>query len=374
MNKLLLSGLLLVPGLTLAQAPVSYTITGRVGQLNAPAKVYLMRGAVLDSATLKNGAFVLKGRTDFPQQADLVLRRDGRRPGRYDNPKEHLRLFLDSGPVTVASPDSLHHATLRGGPVTADYQRMLASRKPLEAKIQALGAEVAKATPAERESPAFAARMQTAGTALMKESMQHDLAFIKANPNSWVSLELLGQTRMMLPAYAEIAPVYAALSPTLKATPLGREYGQLLEGLKATAVGAPAPEFSQQTPDGRTVSLRDYRGKYVLVDFWASWCGPCRQENPNVLRAYQQYKARNFEVLGVSLDDTKSRDKWVKAIQEDQLPWTQISDLQGWQNQAARRYSVQGIPQNFLIDPQGKIVAVNLRGEELHTTLARLLK
>ncbi|QJX47473.1 AhpC/TSA family protein [Hymenobacter taeanensis] len=352
-----------------------FIIKGKLGTLNAPAKVYLVRGmAITDSATLKNGAFELKGTTETPVTADLVFRRKGRLTSMYGQ-LDRTRVFLEPGTLLVTSPDSLAHATLKGGPATTDYVRLTESIKPIIANIQAFGAEAQKATEQQRQDAAYQEQMRGKFEAFNKQIATSYYTFIKANPNSWASLDaLLGLQMLDLPQYNTVGPLYEALSPALKNSPQGREYGELVRGLKAVAIGAQAPDFTQKTPDGKTVSLRDYRGKYVLVDFWASWCGPCRQENPSVAKAYNEYKGRNFEVLGVSLDNEKDRAKWVKAIQDDQLPWTQVSDLRGWENEAARMYQVRGIPQNYLIDPTGKIIAANLKGADLRATLAQLIK
>ena len=142
---------------------------------------------------------------------------------------------------------------------------------------------------------------------------------------------------------------------------------------KTIWVGKPAPEISLPDTEGRTVKLSSFRGKYVLVDFWASWCGPCRRENPNVVQAFNQFKNKNFTILGVSLDRPGQKDAWINAIKEDNLTWTHISDLKFWQSEVVPVYQVGSIPFNVLVDPDGKVVAENLRGNALEQKLQELL-
>ena len=137
-------------------------------------------------------------------------------------------------------------------------------------------------------------------------------------------------------------------------------------------VGSAAPDFTITNSAGETIRLSDLKGKIVLVDFWASWCGPCRAENPNVVNAYEKYKNKNFTILGVSLDDNKAN--WMEAIKADKLNWLQISDLKKWESVAVNAYQIDGIPFNVLLDPEGKIVATDLRGDALQNTLSTLLK
>ena len=141
--------------------------------------------------------------------------------------------------------------------------------------------------------------------------------------------------------------------------------------IKPVSVGQTAPEFELPSPEGKVVKLSDFKGKYLLLDFWASWCAPCREENPNIVTQYHAFKDKGFTVLGVSLDDNK--DAWLKAIKDDKLSWAHVSELKRWDGQVPNQYKVEGIPASFILDPSGKIVAKNLRGAELQEFLSKTL-
>ena len=366
----------------MAQVAQPFTIRGQVNpQLNAPAKAYLFFGdGYRDSTLVKNGQFTLKGQVAAPGKAYVLLSRRGTTHDMVGMGIMHADFkggfYLEPGTTTFTSPDSLKYAQVVGGQLTTEWQELTEIRKPIVQHFKTTYAAYDATPAAQRKTPEF--RQSHAARLAAGHHQRHylDSLFILAHPTSLVSLDIVDGTASTKVDSATARRHFALLAPALRTSQQGQQLTKKIARLRTPvpAVGQLAPDFTLTTPEGQAVALRSYRGKYVLVDFWASWCGPCRAENPNMARVYNEYKSRNFDVLGVSIDVPDARAKWLKAVHDDNLPWTQVLDLGGGAGRAAALYQVESIPQNFLIDPSGKIVALNLRGEALRTALAQLIK
>jgi len=370
-KKIVLIILAILPAFVFAQVG-KYTILGTLGAYNAPAKVYLRymyNGKVnTDSVTLKNGKFKFSGTVgNSPVNGLLMLNAKGTGPN-YDDYKP---IYLEKGTITISGADLIGNAQVAGTKTNEDNERYNLALKPVNDEYDALEARKKAATPDQQKSDAFDKENNQAEKAIEAQEADANKKFIHDNPGSYISIVAL-EGYAYNADYVDIAPLFNGLTDEIKQTDAGKKFAERLPKIKAVALGATAPEFAEADTNGKIINLSSFRGKYVLIDFWASWCGPCRGENPNVVKAFNQYKGQKFTIIGVSLDQPTGKKVWLAAIHKDGLTWTQVSDLKYWDSKTAGLYAVRGIPQNFLLDPDGKIIAKNLRGNDLEDKLEEL--
>lgn len=310
----------------------------------------------LDSVIVKGGKFDFTGTIEIPEMYYLHFKAD----------EKYLGFFVEPGKLTISG--TYDEAKYEGLPTQALYDGLVSELQVFDAQFEEISVQYRDAS--SRNDEATMRAIEDRATLIEKERMDKMLSFVDANTSSVVAPFILYNNIQNL----EIEKVESSMSnidPSIHGSTYFVMLKEQVEKLQQVAVGREAPVFSQNDPDGNPISLDSFRGKYLLVDFWASWCTPCRIENPNLVSAYAKYHEKGFEILGVSLD--RDKNAWLKGIADDNLTWPQVSDLQYWNNEASRLYSISSIPASFLLDPNGVIIAKNLRGEELLAKLAELL-
>ncbi len=340
-----------------------YMITGTVDGVDSIMVYMKKRDAgkwvTMDSANLDAGKFAFSGTIASPEMYYITINEKNVR----------LPFFIENSDIEVTiTIDSTLTTDIKGSATQDVYQEYITLTEPVDEEMSGIYKDYRKAREANDEvglarADSLYEVAEAQKTTLIKQ-------FVKEHNASVVApyLVIRNSYKFELPELEEIS---IELDTNLGGSPYYKRLIDRVDILKSVQIGQPAPDFTQNDTAGNPLALSSLKGKYLLVDFWASWCGPCRAENPNVVEAWKKYHKKGFDILGVSLD--RNKGKWIEAIDKDDLTWNHVSDLKYWSNAAAKLYGVNSIPANVLIDPEGVIIARNLRGEDLQIKLEEIL-
>lgn len=356
-----------------------FILNGELSDIKEPISrvfIYYRIGgeSITDSVEVKKGKYSFNGFLPEPVLARIRAVYPDSANGKKRPPifkRDYAAVFLEPSAIYVTNTDSFSNIIVRGSQSNIAYLQLEEKTKEISAKEEALSKKYAELYRAKDEEGMK--KMEVQFDSLSTGRRKIYKSYLENNPKSPLALFALNQFAGWDINPEEVEPLFSLLPESAQGLPSGRELKEKVEIAKKTGIGRFALDFTQNDTLGNPITLSSFKGRYILIDFWASWCGPCRKENPYIVRAYNKYRGKGFHVLGVSLDQPNAKEKWIKAIHDDNLTWTHVSDLQYWKNAVAVQYGIQAIPQNFLVDPQGKIVAKNLNGEKLEKKLGELL-
>jgi peroxiredoxin len=345
-----------------------YNITGKIA--GADSVTFVLQKRVdgktvrVDSAMVLKGQFIIKGGVvDFPERVNLMAK--GRRAA--------FSFYLENTDIVVTGHiDSLANATISGSKTNDEAKAYNESLKPFNDKNNALYAEYTAAKQAGDK--AKMTEIEKKSDALYAEQVAFSKEYVKTHPASFLTPTLLNSLSLELDA-TEIETFINGLDTTVAKVAIIKDLKARVAVMKTVAIGQKAPDFTLNDVNDKPVPLSSKIGKskLLLIDFWASWCGPCRNENPNVVKVFKEFNKKGLDIFSVSLDREGEKEKWVQAIKDDKLTWTHVSDLKYWSCAAAKLYAVNSIPANFLLDNKGTIIGKNLRGDELYNKVKELL-
>jgi len=349
---------------TIAKASDStYIITGKLDDLKSGIIYLNIYGAEekQESAKIVDGAFMFRGSIQQPVQAVLSIK------GKPD----YFTFYIEPDTINISGRgNSLKELVVSNSPLNEDDKLLKQRFEPVtrweeaERKVYEEAANAKNITVLDS--------LDEVDFKILQGKRKIVASFVKDHPHSLRSAMAIADNYVYYAESDEVEPLYNLLDTDIKNTSKGKEIKQMIEVYKTVAIGMIPPDITQVTTEGKLMSLSSLKGRYVLVDFWASWCGPCRRENPNVVKIYNQYKDKGFDIFTVSYDSKK--DKWEKAIKDDALTWYHVSDLKGWKNATSDLYGIKAIPSNLLVNKDGRIIAKNIFGKKLSDKLAEVIK
>lgn len=374
MNIRIIIGAILLFSVSFCMGQDRFEISGKLSGVGNDKRILLSYintegKKATDSALVKNGQFELKGTTAFGNKAQLELRALKRDTAKRQTGSDFQEFYLENGRYTVNGKDNVATTSISGTQAQADFIEFSRVFGEPYKKYYTLVKPYMLAR--QNKDSVEMKRLSDVIVPLMAHIESVLDSFIFAHPDSYVALDVTNQYRTSVINPATFDKYYKPFSKRVMASFTGKKLTEKYEKAKQIAIGKPV-DFTQTDKNGVEFRLSSLRGKYVLIDFWASWCKPCRAENPHLLKAYNQLKDKNFEIVSVSLDDKKLN--WLTAVQQDGMPWIQVSNLEGFKTGIAVKYGISAIPQNFLINPEGIIIAKDLRGENVNEKIAKLIK
>ncbi len=369
--KQFLTAIIILSILGCQKDPEGYSISGKIKNVENGKMVYLSeldsnnQPVKIDSAVIKDEKFnlappaITQSNLNFLNIEGL----NGNVIFISENEQVNFEIFKDSLPTSQVS----------GGKENKIFYSYLDHLKNLNKRVMKIRADLREVITTTKDSSTIA-KLQKEEANIRSDDMTFKKKIVKENPDTFVSVLILTEMINMGATTSEVNKLYETLTEGLKQTPLAKTLKEKLDKRNAVEIGSKAPEFSGPNPEGEVIALKDIMGKITLIDFWAAWCKPCRVENPNLVRIYNKYHEQGFNIIGVSLDREGQKDKWVKAIEDDKLTWSHVSNLQFWQDPIALLYGIRAIPAAFIIDDKGVIVATNLRGDALEAKVKELLE
>jgi len=354
-----------------AKEKEGYSISGNVKNIEDGKMVYLSelnennQPTILDSVAVKDEKFML----DLPEITSSNLNFIN-----IDGVRGNILFISENEPLKFeVYKDSIQASKVSGGKENELLYSYLNHIKELNTKVMRIRTDLKTQAATTRDSESMV-KLQKEEEALRNGDLAYKKKIVKENPDKFVSILVLTDMMSMQAPVNEVKELFENLSDNIKQTSIAKPLKENLEKLSAVAVGSKAPDFKAPNPQGEEIALKDVLGKVTLIDFWAAWCKPCRVENPNIVKVYNKYHDKGFNIIGVSLDRAGQKDKWVQAIQDDNLTWNQVSNLQFWNDPVAQLYNIRAIPAAFLLDENGVIVATNLRGEALEAKVKELIE